>query len=256
MRHLKALLIGLSLVSASAHAAALEFTPYAGHTTVNMTTVNQSLKSSETMLGLISMMSSTPLDYTNKTQITGAWIVGADVLSGSLSPWESLSLGLRTEYLQTNLGQITTHSAAMPISFNYELWGNLTDVLLGGRYQIPGKWAGFDLSAGLFMGVGYAEMHEAMGAIGFRNLYHGQGFVGDLDLRLNWAPESFTHLRFNTQLGYRYASFGQLYNEAGEPLRPGVSNLLAMAGPATPKAGGMDVDFSGLTIGGGFSLSF
>lgn len=256
-RHLS-LIVGLSLLSASAPAAAIQFTPFAGYTTVNMTTVNESINAAETFIEVLG--SSGPglkVAFRNNQKVTSAWVVGGELLSDRLTPWQSLSLGVRGEYLQTNLGQLTTDS--LPgMSLDYELFGNLSNFMLGGRYQVPGDWHGVGLSVGAFAGLGYAEMHQSMAAIHRNDLFNGEGFVGDVDLNLHWAPASFTHTRFNALLGYRYASLGNLSNGAGQPLKPLTGTFLAglPGSPFVNHQGGMDVDFSGLNVGGGFSLSF
>jgi hypothetical protein len=256
MRRLFALTLGLGLLSASGYADVIDFTPYAGYTTVNMTDVNKAAAQS---VGLwrYEMVEdpSSGFSYTN-TDVNSAWIVGGDFLSGRLTPCKSLSLGLRVEYLATNTADDTL-SVGGQQALDIKESGTLSSFLLGGRYQLPGAEYGLNLSVGAFGGLGYATMMQSFSLIPdndtMHNLYDGEGFVGDLDLRLDWTIPGVKWLHLDAQGGYRYASLGDLQsngNAMGGPL----DEFFSFAKVGNTSA--VDVDFSGLTAQGGLSVTF
>lgn len=259
MKRLLLAFIALSLTGARANAAAIELTPFANYTTVNMATVNQGIASAYSFLNIISLIGPPePIVFKNNAQLNSGYVLGAELMTDRLTPWEGLSLGLRGQYLQTGLAQVSTLPNMFIPDFDYELYGNLSSFMLGLRYQLGGI-GNFSVSTGAFAGMGYAEMHEAMGFIMKRSLYHGEGFVGDLDVRIDWKPSFVKHVGLNALLGYRYASLGQLSDSGGDVLRPPVTNVInAMGGPGgnVPLGGGVDVDFGGFNVGGGISLYF
>jgi hypothetical protein len=263
MRRLYALTLGLGLLSASGYADVIDFTPYAGYTTVNMGSVNKNL---EQLAGFNQFFelelgpTTHPSDST--TNVTNAWIVGGDLLSNRLTPCKNLSLGLRGEFLETNQG-----SNALNASILQEpLWqvqdqGTLSSFMLGGRYQLPGAEYGLKLSLGVFAGLGYGtvnqsfEINPALGDYRSNGLYSGEGFVGDADLRLDWTIPGVKWLHLDAQGGYRYASLGDLSSQ-GQSMSGSVGDILGALSPDASTNHAEDADFSGLTAEGGLSITF
>lgn len=260
MRRLFALSLGLGLLSASAYADVIDFTPFAGYTTVTMGQVNKGLSQVNAFDKIEEL--STPNVSDTDTPLSSAWIIGGDLLSKRLTPLDSLSLGLRGEYLATNTGSDTLYDADEPggVAWSFKESGTLTSVMLGGRYQLPGADWGLNLSAGAFAGLGYATMTqdelinvERPGSTS--TLYQGEGFVGDLDLRLDWAIPGLTWLHLDAQSGYRYASLGDLSSH-GQTMGSPFSSLLSLLTNKPVNTGAVSVDFSGLTAEGGLSVNF
>jgi hypothetical protein len=262
MRRLLAITVGLGLIGASAYADVIDFTPFAGYTTVAMTDVN---KGNAEFTGLEKYESAmTPGVTMDNTDLSNAWIAGGDLLTTKLSPWQNLSLGIRGEYLATNTSNNQLNDAALGgTAWKVQDNGTLTSLMLGGRYQLPGAQYGLSLSVGVFGGFGYATMWQALtvplipGGMDNRSgLYQGEGFVGDLDLRLDWVIPHVKWLHLDAQGGYRYASLGDL-SDHGKPLTSGYDQFLQLLAPGTTGSGSAeDVDFSGLTGEGGLSVNF
>lgn len=266
MRKPLCLAAGLAFLAAAAPAAVLEFSPYAGYTTVNMATVNQGQSNLKTIAEFFCLAAlSQPARFHNNTQLTNGLVAGADVTTDALTPWSWLSLGLRGEYLQTNMAKLTLDQVLPPMFgpnptvIDYELQGTLSSALLGVRAKHAGDWHGLSASLGLYGGLGYAVMNQSAAALRLRDQFTGEGFVAESDLRVDWSPASLSWLRLSAQGGYRYASLGQLYNSRGQALA-GPKDILfnnISGGPSFEYGGaGMDVDFSGFTATGGLSLLF
>ncbi|MGH7441120.1 MAG: hypothetical protein ACREKE_00450, partial [bacterium] len=175
------------------------------------------------------------------------------------------SLGLRGEYLETNPATDDLSTGIDP-SLDFIQKGTLTGILLGGRYQFPGSQYGLKLSLGAFGGLAYGTMSQGFsspegGVPGLlsTSLYQGEGFMADLDLRLNWAVPHVSWLHISAQGGYRYASLGQ-FSSGGKPMTDGASELLNAVDTGTPGTTvpphAEDVDFSGLTGEGALTASF
>jgi hypothetical protein len=260
MRKMALLALALGSLATALSADVIEFTPYAGYTSVNMGSVNKAQASYDgTIEDLIYTGGLSGYSFTN-AYLSGAWMVGADLLTKRLTPLKSLSLGLRGEYLDTN--QANENLSLSGEYIDYSESGTLSSFMLGGRYELPGANHGLKLSAGVFGGLGYAAMTQnfnvSSGGINYNpnGVYCGEGFVGDVDLRLDWTIPGATWLHVNAQTGYRYASLGDLHNGAGDPLE-GPGKYLNQIEPSVyPPQAAVDVDFSGLTVGGGLTLDF
>jgi hypothetical protein len=261
MRRLFAFTVGLGLIAASAHADVIDFTPFAGYTTVAMTDVN---KGNAEFTGLDKYEAAMSPGVTmDETDITNAWIAGGDLLTTKLTPWQNLSLGIRGEYLATNTSNNQINISAMSgPAWKVQDNGTLTSFMLGGRYELPGAQYGLNLSVGIFGGLGYATMWQDLTIPLVPNhkddtsgLYQGEGFVGDLDLRLDWVIPHVKWLRLDAQGGYRYGSLGDI-SDHGKPLTSGYDQFLQLLAPGTGSGSAEDVDFSGLTGEGGLSVNF
>ena len=255
MRKLAIVAVGLSLfglVSAAAGAEVIDFTPFAGYTTVTMGSMNGDQQSLTTIFKILGAEGGS----VQSTDLSNAWIVGGDLLTDRLTPWKRLSLGLRGEYLETNPSTDDYSHAGMTIDYTGK--GSLTGVLLGGRYQLPGAEYGLNLSVGAFGGLGYGTMAQDIKLIegetlNDSSLSTGEGFMADLDLRLDWIVPHVQWLHLDAQGGYRYASFGE-FSEHGKPM-DGPGGMLSAFAPIYPD-GPVNVDFSGLTAEGGLTVVF
>ncbi|HTB22179.1 MAG TPA: hypothetical protein VK914_05695 [bacterium] len=259
MRKIVLLALVLGSLGTALSADVLEFTPFAGYTSLNMGSVNKAQASYDGIIQEAIYSSSSSYSFSN-SYLSGAWMVGGDLLTKRLTPWKSLSLGLRGEFLGTNKA---TENVGLGTEFiDYSESGSLSSFMLGGRYDLPGANHGLKLSVGAFGGLGYAAMaqdfHVNSGGSAYdqNGLYCGEGFVGDVDFRLDWTIPGLTWLKVNAQTGYRYASLGDLHNGHGDPLE-GPGKYLNQLEPSTyPPQPAVDVDFSGLTVGGGLTFSF
>jgi|GEM_PF-4439258 len=258
MRRLLAITAGLGLLSTAAYADFIDITPYAGYTTVNLGQVKRGLD----QLGgidLLEVQQGGPGTSLTDTQITGAWIVGGDLLSDRITPMRRLSLGLRSEYLATNRAEESFFES------NGKSWsvrenGTLSSLLLGARYQLPGANHGLSVSVGAFAGLGYATIEQDWSENTFsvnnqnNGLYQGEGFVGDLDFRLDWAIPGARWLHLDAQAGYRYASLGDLGSHGKPLVNP--ENLLSSSAGIKTQNNAEPADFGGFSAGGGFSVKF
>ncbi|HTB22608.1 MAG TPA: hypothetical protein VK914_07880 [bacterium] len=259
MRTIALFLIAFACLVGPLSADAIDFTPFAGYTSVSMGSVNKAQAGYQETLTTLLYNEGNPASFTG-ADLSGAWILGGDLLSGALTPWKELELGLRVDYLGTNQASDLLSEGAATINTTES--GTLTSVMIGGRYQLPGADYGLKLSAGAFAGIGYGTMSQNfsvteggtdMVANGF---YYGEGFVGDLDLRLDWTVPGVTWLHLDAQGGYRYASLGDFRDGNGQPLEGPMKYLHQFAPTEFPPASAVDVDFSGLSVEGGLSLVF
>jgi hypothetical protein len=184
------------------------------------------------------------------TDIKDGMIIGAD-FTHALG---AFSLGLRTEYLQSNLAELKNDASAMGIGLVMTDQASLSNALLGGSYRAPWVAEGLTLGLGAWLGCGYGVINQdkAYCQSGWTDKIQSGAFsstllVAELEATVSYALGART--AFSLSGGWRWADAPQVTSD-GEALSNGVE--LMKKGVKAP----VNADFGGATAQGSVSYSF
>jgi hypothetical protein len=219
--------------------AALSLEPHAGYTTVSMGDLN---RANDAVYGYWGVGPS--------VRMTNAVVAGLDLMQ-AVDGVPGLSLGLRGDWLQTNLAQTTNVDPYTPSNdFSMTDQGNLSSLLLGGKLSAPFLLNGLDLGLGAWLGYGYATLSQRVSKATLEDgLFMGSLWVGQLEGSLRYSVAKHISLAFTG--GWRWANAGSLYDDQHHALYDSIQywhggNRRALS----------DADFSGISAQGSVGYSF
>lgn len=218
----------------------LEITPHAGYTSVSMGQFNHY---NDVMWGWDG-------DGYNRV-LSSAYVVGLDVTTHRLTPWEWLDLGVRGEYLDTNLGEMNEPSAQL----DYTDQGSLSSAEVGATVDAPTSLGGLHLGLGAWIGAGYGTMEQNVrlntnkspAAPVSDGLFTATNLVGELEGSLKYMITPKLSLSFTG--GWRWADMGVMKSH-GTPLTEMENTWLEWTNNP------VNVDFSGVTAQGALTYGF
>ncbi|HTB23178.1 MAG TPA: hypothetical protein VK914_10780 [bacterium] len=247
MRKVVLAAIAALLVCGTLSADVLDFTPHAGYTSFAMNSFN---RANGNVFGWEGAGES--MGYNQDIQ--SGIVVGADETTKCLSPWKSLDLGLREEYLVSNQARLVSDQGSDNDGLDYSDKASLTNILVGGKVSAPFSVPGLSLGLGAWVGYGYATMDQHVNYDGFdgdnlmqSGLYTAGILVGELESTVTYKIGS--HIGLNFTGGWRWADAPELKSH-GTPLYDAEQywewNI------SSP----VNVDFSGATAQGSVDLYF
>jgi hypothetical protein len=182
--------------------------------------------------------------------IQSGFVVGADLCSPLPGAPEWLQLGLRYEYLQSNLAELKNDSSGIG-NVDFTDQAQEHNFLVGGKATAPFILQGLTAGLGAWAGYAYAtlDQHATMNNSPLQSgLFMGSMLVAELETSVGYSLGKRIHLGLTG--GWRWADAGYLYDDAHQPLYDSLQ-IYEMSVKAP-----VNVDFSGLTAQGSVSYSF
>jgi hypothetical protein len=209
---------------------ALDLALHGGYTSFNMGSLN---RANSELIGYGGDGYSRPIE--------SGVVVGADLTIPTGYSW--LQAGLRTEFMQSNMGETKADS----YNFSITDQAALSDLLVGLKASTSGT---LSLGLGAWFGYGYATLNQVdfNNSVGQSGLYMQSLPVTQLEGRMDYHLGQ--HLKLSLTGGYRWAFAEAIYDDQHHPLLE--NGNLWWWGNAVP----VSVDFGGITGQGSISYSF
>jgi hypothetical protein len=231
--------LAASLMAASGRADTVDLSAHAGFTSLSMGNFN---KANSAFWGWSGVGHVNELD--------SGFIVGLDATTKRLTRFDWLDLGLRGEYLQSDLAVNDSLASGGNKSYVSDQ-ANLGGLLIGAKAEAPFVDDRLTAGLGLWAGMGYATMAQAVGysqSALSNGVYTTYLPVGEAEASLRYRLGSRWSLTAST--GWRWADAASLKDSRGVPLYQDLQ--LWKYGVKSP----LNVDYSGATAQGAASYSF
>jgi hypothetical protein len=182
--------------------------------------------------------------------IQSGFVVGADLCSPLQGAPDWLHLGLRYEYLQSNLAELKNAGGGIG-DVDFTSQAKLNNLLVGAKASAPFVLNGLSLGLGAWAGYGYAtlDQHSRQFISPIQtDLFMKSLLVAELESSIVYKIGRRISLDFTG--GWRWADAGWMYNDDHVTLY----DALQIYEMSTKSP--VNVDYSGLTAQGSVSCSF
>jgi hypothetical protein len=231
----------LAVLASAAQAAWLDVTPHAGYTTFSMGELNRA----NAALHGYDMQG-------HQQDLNNGFVAGLDLMTQRWTGAQGLSLGLRTEYLQSNLAENRNPNSTY--NFCYTDQATLANLLVGAAFDAPIAGSGLSIGLNAWIGGGHGVVNQntTHNAVPTGDPIQSGSFsadilVGELGTRLTYPLGG--RFKLAAEGNWRWADAGQV-KSGGTPL---YNNLTYWYSKTKAP---VNADFSGASLQGSVSYSF